>query len=78
MAPVASVAALSSDDHATARSWKPVTVLVAVALTTGVLGFGIGASLGADGQASAYSAKVTATEVDGFSRPYRHVSRGAR
>lgn len=39
---------LAPDDQATARPWKPITVLVAVALTMGLVGFGIGSSLGAD------------------------------
>ncbi|QIK84482.1 hypothetical protein [Sanguibacter sp. HDW7] len=39
---------LAPDDPATARSWKPLTVLVAVALASGLIGFGVGASLGAD------------------------------
>ncbi|MBD9698252.1 hypothetical protein IGS67_01925 [Flavimobilis sp. GY10621] len=57
------VAALAPDDHATTPSWKPVTVLVAVALTTGVLGFGIGASLGADDKSAALEVVDLRTEL---------------
>lgn len=42
------VSFLSPEDQATARPWKTLTVVVAVALASGLLGFGIGTSLGAD------------------------------
>lgn len=39
---------LAPDDQATARPWKAVTVVIAAALASGLIGFGVGASLGAD------------------------------